>query len=99
MAIMSQADEMTETDFRCYNWEKPNRCLPYQLPTTEESKVKNLMDKIGLNCGSLDFIVDINDKFYFLEVNSTGQFGMVDFPCNYNLHKIVAEQLIKMDSK
>ncbi len=57
------------------------------------------MDKIGLNCGSLDFIVDINDKFYFLEVNPTGQFGMVDFPCNYNLHKIVAEQLIKMDSK
>lgn len=97
MAIFSQNDQTTKYDFRCYNWEKPNRCVPYKLDTQTENKIIHLMNKIGLNCGSLDFIMDMNGCLYFLEVNPTGQFGMVDFPCNYKLHKKVAEKLIQMD--
>lgn len=97
MAIFSQNDHTTKLDFRCYNWEKPNRYIPYNLDKETERKVHNLMEKIGLNCGSLDFIMDNDGRLYFLEVNPTGQFGMIDFPCNYNLHKKVAEELISMD--
>lgn len=99
MAIFSQNDYTTKLDFRCYNWEKPNRYIPYDLEEGTKCKVHNLMKKIGLNCGSLDFIMDKNGQLYFLEVNPTGQFGMVDFPCNYNLHKKVAEKLISMDKE
>lgn len=98
MAIFSQNDQTTKYDFRCYNWVRPNRCVPYKLDTQTERKIIRLMNKIGLNCGSLDFIMDKNGCLYFLEVNPTGQFGMVDFPCNYNLHKKVAEKLIQMDN-
>jgi ATP-GRASP peptide maturase of grasp-with-spasm system len=97
MSIFSQKDIQTETDFRNYNWEKPNRFVPYQLPKEEGIKIKKLMQHLGLNCGSIDLIKAINDKYYFLEINPTGQFGMVDFPCNYGLHKKVAETLIEMD--
>ena len=98
MAIFSQNDRMTKLDFRCYNWDKPNRTVPYRLDKETENKIRNLMQEIGLNCGSLDFIMDEDGQLYFLEVNPTGQFGMVDFPCNYNLHRKVAEKLIQMDN-
>lgn len=39
-----------------------------------------------------------DNKLYFLEINPTGQFGMIDFPCNYGLHKIVAKKLINLDT-
>lgn len=55
------------------------------------------MEAMELNTGSLDFIIDVNDRIIFLEVNSEGQFGMVDFPCNYGIHKRIAEILIDKD--
>lgn len=99
MAILSQKDPQTQLDFRKYNFEKPNRFIPYQLSIAQEESVDRLMKKIGLNCGSLDFIVTQDDSLVFLEINPTGQFGMVDFPCNYGLHQNIAETLIKHDGK
>lgn len=96
-AIFSQSDSQTKIDFRIYNWEKPNRYVPYKLPVELKVKLTKLMNKISLNCGSIDLIKGVDGKYYFLEVNPVGQFGMIDFPCNYNLHRKVAEQLIKMD--
>ena len=55
------------------------------------------MNKLDLISGSLDFILDIEGDFVFLEVNPVGQFGMVDFPCNYGLHRKIAEYLIFKD--
>lgn len=98
MAIFSQKDNQTQLDFRNYNWEKPNRMEPCKLNVDLKKKIRKLMYRLYLNCGSIDLIVAKDGKTYFLEVNPTGQFGMVDFPCNYGLHKIVAEELIKMDN-
>lgn len=98
MAIFSQKDKQTQLDFRRYNWDKPNRYIPYKLDTATKLNINKLMRKLNLNCGSIDMIKGKDGKLYFLEVNPTGQFGMVDFPCNYGLHKLVAEQLIKMDN-
>lgn len=99
MAIFSQCDDKTKLDFRDYNWIKPNRAIPCNLDEEIKLKIKKLMDKLNLNCGSIDLIKSTDGKIYFLEVNPTGQFGMVDFPCNYGLHKKVAEKLIEMDKK
>jgi Glutathione synthase/Ribosomal protein S6 modification enzyme (glutaminyl transferase) len=98
MAIFSQNDPQTEVDFRNYNWFKPNRYVPYKLPSEINKKIVRLMKKIGLSSGSLDFIKSKDGEYYFLEVNPVGQFGMVDFPCNYGLHQKVALELIKMTS-
>ena len=99
MAIFSQDDDQTKTDFRKYNNSRPNRFVPCKIDDKTAEQIKVFMNKIDLNCGSLDFIKSKNGKLYFLEVNPTGQFGMVDFPCNYGLHQKVAETLIKMDTK
>lgn len=95
MAIFSQNDPQTETDFRRYNRLKPNRNVPYLLPVEERKKVNLLMTKLSLKTGSLDIIKSKTGKYYFLEVNPVGQFTMVSIPCNYHLEKVVAKSLIK----
>lgn len=97
MAIFSQNDEQTKVDFRNYNDKNPNRTVPYNLSKSLTKKIENLMVMLGLNTGSLDIIKAKNGKFYFLEVNPVGQFGMVSKPCNYNLEEKIADYLIKND--
>ena len=94
MAIFSQLDTQTEVDFRKYNFEKPNRTVPYELPEGLRSKIAILMSRLGLDTGSLDLIRAADGRYIFLEVHSIGQFRMVSRPCNYNLEKKVAERLI-----
>lgn len=97
MAIFSQFDEQTKVDFRNYNFEKPNQTIPYKLPKDIEKKLNVLVRQLDLNCCSIDIVKDQKGNYYFLEINPVGQFGMVSNPCNYHLHKIVAEHLIKSD--
>jgi ATP-GRASP peptide maturase of grasp-with-spasm system len=93
MAIFSQSDEQTKSDFRIYNNEKPNRTVAYKLPSEIEQKLIRLMDRLDLDSGSIDMIVTTQNEFVFLEVNPIGQFGMVSYPCNYNIEKTIAKYL------
>ncbi|WP_126652699.1 grasp-with-spasm system ATP-grasp peptide maturase [Chryseobacterium aureum] len=94
MAIFSQSDNQTQVDFRRYNKEVPNRTVPFKLPESIEKKIDNLMKRISLESGSIDFLYSADHTFYFLEVNPVGQFDMVSFPCNYHLEKEIALHLI-----
>jgi len=93
MAISSQADKQTLIDFRKYNKKKPNRTEPFKLPDEIEFKLKNVFKELDLNCGSIDFIIDKDDNYIFLEINPVGQYAMVSEPCNYNLDKLIANYL------
>ncbi|WP_340077270.1 grasp-with-spasm system ATP-grasp peptide maturase [Leptobacterium sp. I13] len=93
MVIYSQNNEKTKIDFRNYDFENPNRVGCYKLPVHIEKKLLTLMNTIGLNTGSIDMIKSTNGKYYFLEINPSGQFGMTGLPCNYNLHQKVAQYL------
>jgi ATP-GRASP peptide maturase of grasp-with-spasm system len=94
MAILSQNDNQTEIDFRHYNKENPNRRIPFILPSSYAAKLKNLAKILQLDTGSFDILVDKDDKYYFLEVNPVGQFGMMSTPCNYNIEQHIANKLI-----
>lgn len=95
MAIFSSRDEKTSVDFRNYNFEKPNRYVPYKLPKTVENKVQKFMNCLDMISGSLDILLNKdNNEYVFLEVNPVGQFSMVSFPCNYYLERVVANSLI-----
>jgi ATP-GRASP peptide maturase of grasp-with-spasm system len=97
MAIFSQENEQTKQDFRVYDRKKPNRTIPYKLPTEIEEKLTQLLDILNLKTTSIDLIYSDKDEFVFLEVNPVGQFGMTSEPCNYNLEKEMALTLIKYD--
>lgn len=90
MAIFSQKNKNTREDFRNYDNEKPNRNVPYTLPKIIEEKISLLMKMLKFNTGSIDLLLDINNEYYFLEINPEGQFGMVSYPCNYYIEKKIA---------
>jgi ATP-GRASP peptide maturase of grasp-with-spasm system len=94
MAIFSQENKQTAIDFRNYDWKRPNRSVPYQLPDDVEQKLNRLMQQLKLNTGSIDLIYTTSGEYVFLEVNPVGQFGMVSRPCNYHLEKKIARFLI-----
>lgn len=98
MAIFSQKDKQTSLDFRKYNYVNPNRSIPYKLPQSIEIKINKLMIDLNLKTGSLDIIKSTDGKFYFLEVNPVGQFGMTSKPCNYNLEKIIYEKIVEYEN-
>lgn len=95
-AIFSQENPKTQLDFRNYDDENPNRTVPFNLPISVEKKLNTLMSELKLNTGSLDLILTPKGDFYLLEINPTGQFGMVSFPCNYYLEKKIALNLINL---
>jgi ATP-GRASP peptide maturase of grasp-with-spasm system len=94
MAIFSQNNSQTNVDFRIYDADRPNRTVPYVLPPEIVVKIKKLMDLLQLKSGSIDIILSDKNEYVFLEVNPAGQFGMVSYPCNYNLEKKVADYLV-----
>jgi len=93
MAIFSQNDPTTEIDFRNYNNEQPNRCVPFTLPDDILHKIVHLMNLLNYGTGSIDMLLDSLGNYYFLEINPIGQFGMVSIPCNYNIEKKIANSL------
>jgi ATP-GRASP peptide maturase of grasp-with-spasm system len=97
MAIFSQQQSQTKLDFREDDWTNPTRSVPYELPPEVADGVRRFMTAIGLNCGSVDMIKGTDGRYYFLEVNPTGQFGMTSIPCNYSLFEKIAEYLIRHD--
>lgn len=99
MAIFSQNDKQTEVDFRNYNTKRPNRNVPFKLPKEVDENIKAFCKKAGYTIGSLDLIKSTDGKYYFLEINPVGQFGMVSYPCNYYLEKKLAKYLIHEDEK
>ncbi|TXD49763.1 grasp-with-spasm system ATP-grasp peptide maturase [Polaribacter sp. IC073] len=95
MAIFSQNDEKTKIDFRNYNREKPNRCVPFILPKKIEKKVIAFMSKVNLKTGSIDIIYTTSKEYVFLEVNPMGQLDWVSKNCNYYIEKNIASALIE----
>jgi predicted ATP-grasp superfamily ATP-dependent carboligase len=98
MAIFSQMDNSTKTDFRNYNHETPNRCVPFKLPKGIESKILKFFKLKNINMGSIDLIFNENG-FYFLENNPQGQYEWLSENCNYYVDRYIAEQLIKFQDE
>ena len=99
IAIFSQNDEKTKIDFRDYNNEMPNKMSRYKLPKQIEDKVKNLMNQLNMNSGSIDFIRNIEGDYIFLEINPVGQFDFLEVKGNYNLVEILANKLVALNEK
>jgi hypothetical protein len=71
--IDSQSSKIANIDWRRYDL--PN--TPHEIikpPASIKKKVVNLMSEFNLRFGAMDFIVSKDGEWYFLELNSMGQF-------------------------
>jgi hypothetical protein len=67
---------------------------PLPLPGPVAEGIRAFMREAGLHYGRLDFIVDGDGRFEFLEVNSNGQFGWLDDPSTWWLHDRVLDAVL-----
>lgn len=67
--------------------------VPFELPTEWADRLHALMQRLGLDTGSVDAIVTPDDTFVFLEVNPVGQLDAVSKECNYHLEERIAQYL------
>jgi len=90
MAIFSQNNQKTKTDYRDYDNVKPNRIKSFKLPADIEFKLTKLLAMLNLNTASIDMIYTTHQQFVFLEINPVGQFDNISKLCNFNLEKQIA---------
>lgn len=93
MAIFSQSNNKTSTDYRNHDFDTMNRMVPFKLPNYIKKKIKKLIKIKKVSTGSIDMIIDNNNNYYFIELNTVGNIEMVSKNCNYSIEKIIAENL------
>lgn len=65
-----------------------------KLPSDLERKCIKLLKKLGLNFGAID-LAYYNNKYYFIEINPTGEWSWLLGHVDYPIDKNIAEVLIK----
>ena len=66
------------TDWRLASLRDPSVAKSWRagaLPAAVEARLLALMDRLGLNYGAADFLEDAEGRFWFLEVNPSGEWG------------------------
>lgn len=67
----------------------------YQLPENIKTGLTMMMKEMGLYLGAIDMICGKDGKYYFLEVNPQGEWGMLQKDLNFPIAQRIADNLIK----
>jgi glutathione synthase/RimK-type ligase-like ATP-grasp enzyme len=92
--IESQQSAVANRDWRRYDLENTPH-IPHELDPHLCDQVGDLMKRMDLQFGSLDFIVTPEGDHVFLEVNPGGQFDWIAAMTGYPLYERLAELLIE----
>jgi len=92
--INSQEFETTKIDWRDEN-SVNLRYEKLQLPSDIKSKCIELMSILNLEFAAIDFVLDNNKQYIFLEVNPNGQWAWIEKRLSYNISGALIDHLIK----
>lgn len=90
-AIYSQNVVETKVD-----WRKGNHNLRHErikLPQEVEEKCLKLMSYLNLEYSAIDFVVDKQGNYNFLEINPNGQWAWIEKQTGYNISGALADLL------
>lgn len=91
--IDSQKGDTSKIDWR--KTTKPLAHKKYELSKKVSLKCLDLLKKLKLNFGALDFIVTEKNKLIFLEINPNGQWAWIEKKLNYPISKQLSKLLIE----
>ncbi|BAY82996.1 hypothetical protein NIES267_24820 [Calothrix parasitica NIES-267] len=85
---------VSTTDWRCADnknlgWEG------FQLPEKLKERLNLFMKKFGLLFGAFDFIQTHKEEYFFLEINPTGEWGMLERDLELPISNAIANALLK----
>lgn len=66
---------------------------PIQLPSSIEKKCLVLLNRLKLKYGAIDLILS-EGKYYFIEINPTGEWAWLVEQANLNIHKSITNLLL-----
>lgn len=69
--------------------------LAYELPQDVKTGLASMMEEMGLYIGAIDMIRGKDGKYYFLEVNPQGEWGMLQKELGFPIAERIADNLIK----
>lgn len=67
----------------------------FNVPEAFADKIRAFMKQMGLYFGALDVIVSSNEEYVFLEVNPSGEWGMLERDLGLPISDAIADALIK----
>lgn len=67
----------------------------YELPADIRTNLTSMMKEMGLYMGAIDMIRGKDGKYYFLEVNPQGEWGMLQKELGFPIAERIADNLIK----
>lgn len=67
----------------------------YELPADIKMNLTSMMKEMGLYTGAIDMIRGKDGKYYFLEVNPQGEWGMLQKELGFPIAERIADNLIK----
>lgn len=91
--IDSQASSIANSDWRRYDLAHTPHSI-IEPPTFIKEKVSVLMKELNLNYGALDFIIDKEDNWIFLEINPMGQYLWIEHLTGLKISHAIAKWLI-----
>lgn len=91
--INSQSSNKANIDWRRYDM--PNTPhFAMEAPEHIKLKIDTLMSRLDINYGALDFIVDKNNEWYFLEINPMGQWLWIEDLTGIKISDAISNWLI-----
>lgn len=89
--IHSQVDSQTQIDWR--RGEKSLKHTKIELPTLILINCIKLLSVLNLKFGALDFILDENGNWVFLEINPNGQWAWIETQTGYQISNEIVNML------
>lgn len=77
-AVTIDSQQLEDT---CIDWRKGEHILqhtPIELPLDIQSKCLRLMRRLNLDYGAIDFVLDKQGNYVFLEINPNGQWAWIE---------------------
>lgn len=71
--------------------------IPFQLPKSIEGVITKLMYELNLNFGGIDLVYS-NGRYYFIEVNPTGEWGWLEVKTDMKISSAIKAALCGEDS-
>lgn len=90
--IDSQASDRTSIDWRRYDPENVSH-RPYQLPENIQDRLLSYMERLGLSFGAVDLILTPDNRYVFLEINPSGQYGWIENLTEFPISQKIARAL------
>ena len=92
-AVTIDSQRLEET---CIDWRKGEHILqhtPIKLPRDIQTKCFRLMQRLNLDYGAIDFVLDKQGNYVFLEINPNGQWAWIEHLAGLPISKEIVKCL------